>query len=454
MAPLVAAVLALAAADAESKGSLADEPFVVERLSHRYRFESDGAGELRSTARVRIQTDAGVQAHGLMPFPYDPSRHRLELTMRVVKPDGSAAPVPPEAIHEVTAAVAREAPVYSDARERHVTVPGLRPGDVLEWDARMAILRPSFPGHFWLFHDFKRGAIVEEETLEIDVPSDRRVARRWWGAAGEPQIGEAGRRRTLRWRHSVTTLDEARRWRESAARPRLTIARGQGGPPDVEVGTFRGWEELGDVWGALALPRAEPTAEVRAKAAELTRGAASDREKVRALYEFVSREIRYVAIHLGRGGYQPRFAAKTLAAGYGDCKDKHTLLAALQRSLGIEASPVLVSTSSMLTAVADPGLADHLFTRVRLGSELLWLDATPLAPFGYLAPQLRGKNALVVSVGGDEALRGAAESLRQALRPFPFPDARPIRLVRRALVSCSERRECALELPARRAPSS
>ena len=57
---------------------------------------------------------------------------------------------------------------------------------------------------------------------------------------------------------------------------------------------------------------------------------------MKALARFVQHDIRYVAIELGIGGFQPHPAAEVFAHHYGDCKDKATLLSSMLRQIGIE----------------------------------------------------------------------------------------------------------------------
>src|ERR1035441_4463219 len=53
-----------------------------------------------------------------------------------------------------------------------------------------------------------------------------------------------------------------------------------------------------------------PSAEVRAKAQELTKGMNGDLEKTEALYDFVAKNFRYVSLSLGVGRYQPHVASE------------------------------------------------------------------------------------------------------------------------------------------------
>ena len=87
------------------------------------------------------------------------------------------------------------------------------------------------------------------------------------------------------------------------------------------------------LWSAIA---ACPTPRVKAEADALVKGKTDDMAKVKALYDYVSRNIRYVSLSFGLGRIQPHAASEVLANGYGDCKDKNTLLAALLDAEGFQ----------------------------------------------------------------------------------------------------------------------
>jgi len=122
-------------------------------------------------------------------------------------------------------------------------------------------------------------------------------------------------------------------------------------------------------------------------------------EKLEALYDFVAPNFRYVSISLGAGRYQPRRAADVLRDQYGDCKDKHTLLASLIESVGLPVATVLINSSRKIDPdFPSPSQFDHAITLAWAGQDAVWLDTTAeIAPFRLLMPGLRKKQALVVS---------------------------------------------------------
>ena len=111
-------------------------------------------------------------------------------------------------------------------------------------------------------------------------------------------------------------------------------------PLKVQLTTFKDWEEVGNWWGALAAEQAKVTPAIESKAKELTAGLSTDAEKERAIYQYVAMKFRYISISFGAGRYRPHSAGEVLANQYGDCKDKHTLFAALLKAAGIQAGPL------------------------------------------------------------------------------------------------------------------
>ena len=164
------------------------------------------------------------------------------------------------------------------------------------------------------------------------------------------------------------------------------------------MSSFASWEDVGRWYGGLQEERVKPTPKVAAKATELTRNAPNDEAKLQALYGYVSTQFHYIGVAFGIGRYQPHSAAEVLANQYGDCKDKHTLLASLLIAAGIPAYPALISTSRDVDAdVPSPGQFDHLITVVPREDGPVWLDATSeVGPYQFLISPLRDKHALAV----------------------------------------------------------
>lgn len=376
-----------------------NQAYILENSRTVANFQNDGTFTSEVSAQYRVLSQSGVQQLGLLVFSYSDANQKLKIDfVRVHKPDGTVIETPLDSVQEMPAQISRIAPMYSDLRQRNVPVKGLAMGDVLQYQYVIQTVKPSIRGEFWFDYTFAKTGIVKDEELLISFPKGRYVKVKSPGFS--PVIANQGNRTSYTWKSS-NSGGEAET--QPAAEPPL---------PSVEITTFRDWSEVGQWWEALAREAAAPTPEVRAKAAELTRGLKTDDEKVRALYHFVSTQYRYISLSFGIGRYKPHSAAVVLSNMYGDCKDKHVLLASLLNAIGLEAWPALINSRRKIDPdVPSPGQFDHVITVVPEGQNLIWLDTTPgVAPFAFLLAPLRGKKALLMPDSKDPYLAETPEN--------------------------------------------
>ncbi|MGA8620674.1 MAG: DUF3857 domain-containing protein [Candidatus Sulfotelmatobacter sp.] len=382
----------------EPKHDYSQEAFVVEQYHSNFRFESDGTGRRETLARIRVQSEAGVQQWGQIQVGYNSANERVEITyVRVVKADGSIVKAGEDSVQDLTAPVEREAPVYTDYRQKHITVPGLRPGEVLEYDIVTIIHTPLAANQFWADYDFDKSSIMLDEELVVDVPADRPLKLK--NKAGmDPKITEANGRRTYRWTNSHLEREDDPKDKDKTKKKKKSDPE----RPDVQLTTFFSWEQIGRWYAGLDKDRRAPTPEVRAKADEVTKGLDNEMDKIQALYDYVAKNFRYVSLSLGLGRYQPHAASDVLHNQYGDCKDKHTLLASLLEAEGLHASSVLINSTRKLDPdVPSPSQFDHVITMLPMGQNEVWMDTTSeVAPFRLLAYSLRNQLALVIPADG------------------------------------------------------
>ena len=368
------------------------EPFVIEHYRQSMRYENDGTGREQLDVQIKVNSESGVQALGQVKIGYSALSDKLDVNfVRVRKPDGSVVVAQESAIQDLTTP---NAPVYTDYHEKHVSVPSLRPGDVLEYEVVRTIVNPLAPNQFWTSFSFAETGAVLDEQLEINVPKARHIKLKT-RPGYDPKVTDEGDRRIYRWTHSH---------QPSGERKKPVVAANQ--VPSVQLTTFQSWDDVGTWYAFLERERRQPNDAVKAKADELVRGKTDDMEKVKALYDYVSRNVRYVSLSFGLGRIQPHAASEVLANGYGDCKDKNTLLAALLQSQGIESSSVLIGVQHRLDPdVPSPAQFDHVITRVSVGGKEIWLDSTSgVLPFRMLMEPTRDKQALLVSPNGKSSL--------------------------------------------------
>ncbi len=407
---------------ADPAASFSQESLVLERSDTTIRMNADGTGERSIHVTVRIQSQGAAQTFGVLGFSYASASETPHIVfVRVHKPDGTTVDTPVSDAIDMPAEVTREAPVYSDLKEKHVPVRSLSVGDTLEYQLDTSIDKAEAPGQFWgATHFTAPGTVVVlAETLTLEVPMDKYV--QVWSPNHKPEISEKAGVRTYKW--VVPQLIPAPR---NTADQDSTKIKPPKDPdedadnrklPSVAWTTFHSWAEVGDWYRSLSSARTQPTDDLRKRADEITKDAKSPEDQLRAIYEFVSMKTRYVGIDFGVGRYQPHAAAEVLANQYGDCKDKDTLLESMLRAKGFSTAPALIGAGiALVPDVPTPALFNHVITTVNLPSGRIWLDSTPGAsPFRYLSAIIRDQRALVVSDVGPATLESTP-----ADAPYPF----------------------------------
>ena len=370
---------------------------VVERTETTYHFQNDGTGETIRSVRLRALTGAGRDAIGQMYFPYSSQTDDLRIDyFRTVKPDSRVVAADPSKAFEVASPVAQIAPTFSDLKVKAMVAPDLNVGDALEYQTTDKLRAPLKPGDFWVIHFSNRNAMVQLEVVTFDVPAGRALTFKSQEGV-RYQAEEKNGRKIYRWE-----LSNLKPWKPEDPPQQPLFA----------ASTFADWKQLGEWYLSLQRDSSEATPEIRALATKLTASKATAHERVDAIYTYVSESIRYVGISFGIGGYQAHPAAEVLRNGYGDCKDKEGLLAALLGTVGLKAYPVLVNSQRGVIepAVPMPGQFDHVMSVVPLDGEAAWMDTTlEVAPMGVLMATVRGKQALLMEPG---AIRLAEVPLR------------------------------------------
>jgi hypothetical protein len=186
---------------------------------------------------------------------------------------------------------------------------------------------------------------------------------------------------------------------------------------------FQTWDDMG-LWQAeLARGRRDVSPEIKQKVAEITASTKTPLEKMQAIARFTQREIRYVALELGIGGYQPHPARDIFAHRYGDCKDKATLVSAMLSEIGVESYYVVIhSERGAVTSATPPqiGIFNHVILAIKLpegvsdpslvaflndtklGKLLIFDPTDDMTPFGQLRGALQASYALLVTPSGGE----------------------------------------------------
>lgn len=344
---------------------------------------------------MQVLTESGASSVRERVYGYNPKRQILRINwVRVMRPDGSVVSAAPthEQESDVPAPVTAN-PVYGDSRVIRMSLSGVEPGTIVDASYTVEDTLPALPGDFVEAWRVTTGARVERSRFIVDAPSDLALRIRERNLSFKRTQHTANGRTTYEW--ATSNIDKIK--------PEPFAADSNGVVQTITVSAPLNWNDVGTWYAGLARDRYGATPTLRQKIASLTAGARTRMDTIRAIHRWVAQDVRYVGIELGQGGYQPRMPDSVIATGYGDCKDKATLFVTALRAVGINASPVLLSSNAL--AERDVPAATEFNHEIAVvdepGGHERYVDLTAAyLPYGDLPLSEQGGFALVVPMNG------------------------------------------------------
>ncbi len=388
---LCLALIALAALSTPSVWAQYKPSYTIVKSLDVIDVKANGEFSQISERMYRVETPQGIREMGERRVDYNEKLEVLEiLEAYTLQPDGSRMDVPADKIKRLDGDGSEE---YSDGKVMAIIFSKVEVGSLLYYRTRSYQHTPLFPGHFFWYDYYSPHSTVE--NLEVQVVHAPEIKLQF-----DTDRVQGGR---------VESLPQDA---PGSLRYRFTFKQDKAYPPEpgqvdltdfapyVAITSFTNYADLAKAYQTRAKPMAAVTPGIAALAKELTAGANDDRTKVRRLYNWVSKNIRYVAVYVAEGGYVPHPAQSTLDNRYGDCKDHVTLLEALLSAVGIESTTALINSGDALRipklAISTP--FNHAITYIP--SLDLYLDSTSrFTPMGSLPNSDAAKPTLLTETG-------------------------------------------------------
>lgn len=343
-------------------------------------------------------TDSAAALARQYAFQYQADRQRVQLRgARVFRGDGSVD----EAVESGEAAADNPSiAMYTSARTFYVQFPRLEPHDVVELRYRVddVASENELSGYFGEVTYLQSSEPIHHAEYVLVTPKKRKLYFDTRGLDGLQQTTrDRGDQRIHRF-----MLDDVPAVLPEPAMPPWPSVLGF-----VHVSTYRSWQELGRWYWGLSRDQLELDDQTKELVHRITENRNSERDKVRAVYDWVVENTRYVALEFGIYGYKPRRCVQTVARGWGDCKDKATVIVGMLRELGIDATLVVVRSQQrgdFQSSVASLAPFDHAIAYVP--SLDLYLDGTAEYTGSTELPAMdRGALGLLINEGKSRLVR-------------------------------------------------
>ncbi len=304
---------------------------------------------------------------------YDSTYERVELEYaRTITKDGKVIYAGEESIRDVSRYL--NFPLYSNSRAFIVSMPSVEVGSFIEYKVKMHSSKLINEDDFSLIYHLREGYPVFRAEFDLTTPSNRDINFKFLnqeyaeGISLAPKVAQREGKKIYSWRFDKV---------ESII-PEYSMPNNPYINPAILISSFSSWDEIYKWWKPLYQEKLELNKEVKDFVKELTTDAATDYNKAKRLYEFVARNIRYVAIEYGESGHEPHYANEVFMNRYGDCKDQAILLVAMLRYAGLKGYPLLIPTRGTYPMHEDfPAVIfDHAISAVEIDGRLIFMDPT------------------------------------------------------------------------------
>lgn len=347
---------------------------------------------------IFINSDEAVKDYSRMTSSF--STYYFEKSIdfaRVIDADGQIHEMKEDAI---SLAAPNSDDYLDDTKQYEFALPQLRVGNIIEYQTTSTQIR-SFVDTEWFSEinfnfvkylpqkNWLRIDPVIETHNVFDVPKATELVILNHNIDVQPQIKTNDGRTVYTWLYNQV--------------PGLTLESNMPSVskqlPSIDISTMSKWSDINDWYKDIFYPSQSQSTEVSSLAKQLFAGKNSDEEKIRAVFDYLQDNVRYIGAHVGRGGYQPHHSSEVVKNAYGDCKDQASLIIALLQEANIKAYPVMINTHP--GARFNDELAslnfDHMITYVETADKTYWLDTSgETGAFPGISANLAGKKAFVI----------------------------------------------------------
>ncbi|MGB0081036.1 MAG: DUF3857 domain-containing protein [Terracidiphilus sp.] len=340
----------------------------------------------------KVLTQKGAEGWDSLSVSWEPWHEaRPVIRARVITPDFTVHTLDPKTITEAPAR-GGDYKTYSAGKRLRAPLPAIAPGVVVEEEYTETETEPVYiAGRVGRVVLGQEDVPVAHSRVVFDAPVALPLRTNLLLLPGiRPVHTESGGRITLTF--DVGPLDAIDN-REPYLPPETVFF------PMIEYSTGASWQSIAAEYGKVVDDRTH-SSEVQAVVTPLIAGKKTVAEKEAAILDYLDREVRYTGIEFGEAAILPHDPAETLAKGYGDCKDKATLLVAMLRAAGIPAYVALLDAEARMDVPVDlpgMGLFDHAIVYVP-GKNPIWIDATDrYAQLGQVPMGDQGRLSLITS---------------------------------------------------------
>ena len=181
----------------------------------------------------------------------------------------------------------------------------------------------------------------------------------------------------------------------------------------IMISTMKDWSKVVSWYSNKTYKKLETSYEIKEILDSIITPGMSQQDKVQAIYNYLTKEIKYSFVPFLQSGYIPKRCGLTLSGHIGDCKDVATVMIAMLRQVGVESYYTLVKTNMFDHQEYLPSqYFDHVVAGYYLNGKLHFADmTTDFYPHYVLTEADANACALLIKDGSTSLFRLPQDNL-------------------------------------------
>ena len=262
--------------------------------------------------------------------------------------------------------------IYNGGITANFIIDDLRTGDEVIYAYSVTGSNPVFNNKFTHSSSWNSSIPILKKRVILNHPINRKITHKLLFADNgfrlSPKSKTSNGIKTLTWEKEDLPEAEYEQLMSKHQDPKNIL----------QMSEYSNWQEVAN-WGSQLFKNKNTISkELVAEIGNLKK-INSKEDQIRAALDLTQEKIRYLSLSFNESSHRPQEPNLVFKNRFGDCKDKSLLLISILKELGIEAYPVLLSTTSgqwINKILATPSFFDHAIVAVKFNNTYYYLDPT------------------------------------------------------------------------------
>lgn len=345
----------------------------------RYLIYDGGAYEFKEELFIRVLNDNGVDWYSNVNISYFSNQTLSVEKAVVIKNDGSR--------------------IEGEINESQIVFKSLEKDDFIYVKYKLRQHNKGLlSGQLWEMQNFSSFQPIKKLRFAVIMPESESLIIKGFNFNETPDIKKTiGSNKLLIWEKDNVPAIEYEYYMPTA----FDIG------PNIYLSTIKDWSTISKWYYDLTRSKTRAHYIIKDKVDELLSEKENlpDREKIKLIYDFITKEISYVYVPFLQSEFVPQKASDVLINKIGDCKDVTTLFITMLNEIGIKSDYVLVRTIDEGKLYNAPAgmFFNHVIAVTYLDGQKQYYDLTATDYPCYTLPEvLDGVLAIEIKDGTSE----------------------------------------------------